>query len=285
MVKKLEPLLRAGSDFDVASIDPAATPGFSGGKADGRAALAADADELNSRQELLWANGSFGDDRRILLVLQAMDTAGKGGIVRHVVGSVDPQGVHLASFKAPTDAEKRHDFLWRIRKQVPEPGDIGVFDRSHYEDVLIARVRELAPPEELEQRYEQIVEFERELVTQGTTIIKVWLHISFDEQGRRLAERLKRPEKQWKFNPTDIDERELWPKYLEAYELAIRKTSTEDAPWYVIPANHKWYARLAVQQLLLDALRSFDQQWPAATYDVEEQKARLRASRHAESAG
>ena len=161
---------------------------------------------------------------------------------------------------------------------MPPPGTIGVFDRSHYEDVLIHRVRELSPPEVIEERYGQIIAFERELVDDEITVIKVMLHVSYEEQGRRLMERLDRPEKHWKFNPSDIDERELWPLYQEAYQVAITRTSTGIAPWYVIPADHKWYARLAVQQLLLDALTAFDQHWPRADFDVEAEKARLLAT-------
>ena len=184
-----------------------------------------------------------------------MDTAGKGGILKHVIGAVDPQGVQLAAFKKPTDEELEHDFLWRVRKEVPEEGKIGVFDRSHYEDVLIARVRELAPPEEIERRYAAINEFEAELVGEGTNIIKVMLHISPDEQKKRLLDRLERPEKQWKYNPGDVDERMLGPKYKDAYQIAFDRTSTPIAPWYVVPADRKWYARLAVQHLLIEALR------------------------------
>jgi PPK2 family polyphosphate:nucleotide phosphotransferase len=284
MTKTLDPkvgrLLRAGEDFELSAVDPGATPAFSGGKAKGVKVRRARDKEFAEAQELLYANGFADDRRRVLLVLQAMDTAGKGGILRHVVGAVDPQGVHLASFKAPTDAEKRHDFLWRIRKQVPPPGMIGVFDRSHYEDVLIHRVRKLSPSDVIEQRYDQIVDFERELTADGVTLVKVMLHISYEEQGRRLEARLKSPEKYWKFHPTDVDERELWPLYQEAYQLAIRRTSTDAAPWYVIPADHKWYARLAVQHLLLDALTAFDQHWPPADFDVEAERARLRATAH-----
>jgi PPK2 family polyphosphate:nucleotide phosphotransferase len=271
-------LLRVRQGFQLSEVDTGATPGFTGGKKKGKLALRARDKELAELQELLYANGFADDQRRVLLVLQAMDTAGKGGIVRHVVGSVDPQGVHLATFKAPTDAEKRHDFLWRIRKQVPPPGTIGVFDRSHYEDVLIARVRELAPPDELEERYGQIIDFERELVHDGITVIKVMLQVSYQEQGRRLMARLNRSEKHWKFHPSDVDERELWPLYQDAYQVAITRTSTGIAPWYVIPADHKWYARLAVQHLLIDALAAFDQGWPRADFDVEAEKARLRAT-------
>ena len=272
-------LLRVGEGFTLADVDPEAHPGFDGSKADGATSLAEGAAILADQQEMLFANSRGGDDeRRVLLVLQAMDTAGKGGIVKHVMGAVDPQGVQLAAFKKPTDEELAHDFLWRIRKAVPEAGMIGVFDRSHYEDVLIGRVRELASPEELERRYGAINAFERELASAGTTIIKVMLHISADEQKERLGERLDRPDKHWKFNPGDIDERLLFPKYQEAYQIAFDRTATSDAPWYVIPANRKWYARLAVQHLLIDALEAMNLDWPEADYDVEEQKARLAAS-------
>ena len=207
-----------------------------------------------------------------------MDTAGKGGILKHVIGTVDPQGVQLAAFKKPTDEELAHDFLWRVRKEVPEAGKIGVFDRSHYEDVLIARVRELASPEEIERRYGAINEFEAELVDEGTTIIKVMLHISPEEQKSRLLDRLERPEKQWKYNPSDVDERMLGPKYQEAYQIAFDRTSTPIAPWYVVPADRKWYARLAVQHLLIQALQALQLEWPKPDYDVEAEKARLLAS-------
>ena len=240
--------------------------------------LAKNLAELGSLQEKLYAESKFGGTRSVLLVLQAMDTAGKGGIIRHVVGGVDPQGVHLHAFKAPTDEEKAHDFLWRVRRQLPEAGQIGVFDRSHYEDVLIHRVRGFSTPEAIEERYGIIADFERELVESGTTIIKVMLHISPDEQKERLQERLDNPEKHWKFNPGDIDEREHWDAYQEAYQIALTRTSTPDAPWFVVPADHKWYARWAVQGLLLDALRGLAPEYPAADYDVEEQKARLAAT-------
>ena len=271
----IEPLLRAGDGFDLSKLDTASTPGFDGGKKEGVKSLAAGAAQLAELQEKLYANGLSGDRRRILLVLQAMDTAGKGGIVGHVVGSVNPYGVGIVQFKAPTDEEKSHDFLWRIRKELPTAGMLGVFDRSHYEDVIVHRVRQLSTPEVIEERYGQIIDFENELTAGGTTVIKVMLHISPGEQKARLEARLDDPTKQWKFNPADIDDRELWPKFMEAYQLAISRTSTDAAPWYVIPADHKWYGRLAVQQLLLDALNDLHQDWPAADYDVAEQKARL----------
>ncbi|QAV71035.1 polyphosphate kinase 2 family protein [Salinibacterium sp. UTAS2018] len=263
------------ADFELASIDPSSTPEFDGDKKDAEKALEKNGEKLAALQERLFAESKFGGERRVLLVLQAMDTAGKGGILRHVIGGVDPQGVQIHAFKAPTDEEKSHDFLWRIRKELPEAGFIGVFDRSHYEDVLIHRVRGFSTPETVEERYGIIQKFEEELVANGTVIIKVMLHISADEQKERLQERLDRPEKHWKYNPGDVDERLLWAEYQEAYEIALRRTTTESAPWYVIPANHKWYARWAVQQLLLDALEGIDPQWPSADYDVEAEKVRL----------
>ncbi len=281
-LRGVEPLLRAGDDFDLAAVDTASTPGFDGpgkgsGKKEGEKSLAAGAGELAELQEKLYVNGLLGDRRRVLLVLQAMDTAGKSGVVGHVVGSVNPYGVHIASFKAPTAQEEAHDFLWRIRKQLPEPGMLGVFDRSHYEDVLVQKVRRFSTPEVIEARYGQIVEFENQLVADGTSVVKVMLHISQGEQKKRLAARLDDPTKHWKFNPGDLDDRVLWPAFMEAYQIAIRRTSTDAAPWYVVPADRKWYARLAVQQLLLDALGDLRQDWPAADYDVAAQKKRLAA--------
>ena len=281
-LRGIDPLLRAGDALDLAKVDTSSTPGFDGfgkgsGKKEGEKSLAAGAGQLADLQEKLYANGLSGDRRRILLVLQAMDTAGKGGIVGHVVGSVNPYGVHIAQFKAPTTEEKSHDFLWRIRKQLPTAGMLGVFDRSHYEDVLVHRVRHFSTPEVIEARYGAIVDFENELTADGTTVIKVMLHISRDEQKKRLEARLGDSTKRWKFNPADIDDRLLWDDYMEAYQIAIRRTSTDAAPWYVVPADHKWYARLAVQQLLIDALSDLRQDWPAADYDVAEQKARLAA--------
>ena len=272
-------LLRVDPGFILLESPTDATPGFDGNKKAGRAALKEGALVLTDLQEKLFAHHQAGDDgRRILLVLQAMDTAGKGGIVKHVIGNVDPQGVQLASFKAPSEEEQKHDFLWRIRKQVPEAGMIGVFDRSHYEDVLIALVREFATPEEIERRYGAINEFEAELVAEGTTIIKVMLHISPDEQKRRLMDRLERPEKQWKYSPNDVEERMLGPKYQEAYQAAFDRTATPIAPWYVVPADHKWYARLAVQHLHIHALEALELEWPLPDYDVETEKLRLLAS-------
>lgn len=272
-------LLRVGDGFVLADVDPRSTPGYSKDKVQAADDLAAGSVQLDEYQERLFARSRVdATNASVLLVLQAMDSAGKGGIIRHVVGSVDPQGVALAAFKKPTPEELEHDFLWRIQKRLPEPGIIGVFDRSHYEDVLIGRVRELAPADEIERRYNAINEFEKKVTDAGTRVVKVMLHISPDEQKERLMERLERPDKHWKYNPGDVDERELWPKYMAAYQTVFERTSTEHAPWYVVPADRKWYARLAVQHLLLEALEDIDPQWPAATYDVEAEKKRLAAS-------
>ncbi|WAC69625.1 polyphosphate kinase 2 family protein [Microbacterium sp. SL75] len=268
--------LRVEPGFRLVDIDPRSTPGYDGDKNDGRADLEAGRAPLEGLQERLFAQSVAGTATgSVLLVLQAMDTAGKGGIVRHVVGAVDPQGVELASFKKPTAEELEHDFLWRIEKRLPDAGRLGVFDRSHYEDVLIGRVRELAPPEEIERRYGAIVSFEAQAAEMGIRVVKVMLHISKDEQRERLGERLARPDKHWKYNPSDVDERKLWDAYMDAYQVAIERTSTPIAPWHVVPADRKWYARLAVQQLLIDALEDIDPQWPAADYDVEVEKQRL----------
>jgi PPK2 family polyphosphate:nucleotide phosphotransferase len=272
-------LLRAGAGFRLADVDPGTTPGYDGKKKDGAADLAAGADELDELQERLYAQSREDPTApAVLLVLQAMDSAGKGGIVRHVIGATDPQGIHLVAFKKPTPEELEHDFLWRVEREVPDAGYIGVFDRSHYEDVLIGAVRGLAPPDEIERRFGAINAFEEDLVARGVRLVKVMLHISPEEQKVRLGERLERADKHWKYNPGDVDERLLWPRYMEAFQTVFDRTSTDAAPWYVVPANAKWYARIAVQALLLDALEEIDPRWPAATFDVAVEKARLAAS-------
>ena len=272
-------ILRVDEGFRLADVDPASTPGYEQGKAHGARDLEKGLASLNTLQERLFAESRAGIAKdAVLLVLQAMDSAGKGGIVRHVVGGVDPQGVALAAFKAPTAEEREHDFLWRIEKRLPEPGFIGVFDRSHYEDVLIGKVRALADASEIDRRYAAINAFEAQVAASGVRIVKVMLHISPDEQKARLRERLERPDKHWKYNPGDVDERLVWPHYMDAYQTVFDRTSTEAAPWHVIPANSKWYARLAVQELLLAALEDIDPQWPLAEFDVEAEKKRLEAS-------
>ncbi len=272
-------LLRVGPGFRLAEVDPRATPGYDKDKVQAAEDLAAGAVQLDEYQERLFARSRVeSTDASVLLVLQAMDSAGKGGIIRHVVGSVDPQGIALTAFKKPTPEELGHDFLWRVERRLPAPGYIGVFDRSHYEDVLIGRVRQLAPADEIERRYGAINDFEKRVADAGTRIVKVMLHISPQEQKERLLERLERPDKHWKYNPGDVDERQRWPQYMAAYQTVFERTSTDHAPWFVVPADRKWYARLAVQHLLLEALEDIDPQWPAATFDVEAEKKRLAAS-------
>ncbi len=271
-----QPLRVPVGSVDLTEWETDATPGVDLDKDEGKAELAELGEDLAELQERLFAEGRVGGSRSILLVLQGMDTSGKGGVVRHTVGLVDPQGVHITSFKAPTAEELSHDFLWRIRRALPTPGQIGVFDRSHYEDVLIARVRALAEPAEIERRYGAINDFEAEVVASGTPIVKCMLHVSADTQKERLQARLEDPTKHWKFNPGDIDERSVWPDYQRAYEVALERTNTAHAPWHIIPADRKWYRNLAVGRLLHDALKQMDPQWPAADYDVAEQATRLR---------
>lgn len=270
--------LRAGEGFELAALDPRSTPGFDGDKAEGEEALSGLDDQLAELQERLFAESKGGGKRSILLIVQGMDTSGKGGILRHVVGAFDPQGVQITAFKAPSAEERKHPFLWRIRNALPQPGQIGVFDRSQYEDVLIVRVHDLVPPSQWSRRYAQINAFEKKVVESGTTVIKVMLHISSDEQKARLTERLERPDKHWKFNPGDLDERAHWAAYQEAYQVAIEKCSTDVAPWFVVPADRKWYARLAVTELVLEHLKDLDPQWPKADFDVEAEQKRLAQS-------
>lgn len=275
--ERIAPLLRlpAGS-VDLASIDPRATPGFDGDKDAGKAALDTVGDPLAELQRRLYAEGAAGaSGRRVLLVLQGMDTSGKGGVLRHSVGLIDPQGVRITSFKAPTAEERRHDFLWRIRRAVPGPGMVGAFDRSHYEDVLIARVRELTTKSAITRRYDAINRFEAELAERGTTIIKCMLHISPEKQKERLLARLDDPTKHWKFSPGDTDERAMWGAYQEAYEIALERCNTDVAPWHLIPSDRKWYRNWAVATLLRETLLDLDPQWPEADFDVEAERRRL----------
>lgn len=258
---------------DLTAIDPAGHPAYDGSKEEGEAALEALGPELADLQERLYANKESG--KNVLLVLQGMDTSGKGGVLEHTVGLVSPAGVKVTSFKAPTDEEKAHDFLWRIEKALPPAGLIGVFDRSHFEDVLIVKVHEWADAAEIERRYEAINAFEQKLVDSGTIVVKCMLHISPEEQKSRLLARLDDPTKHWKFNPGDLDERALWPAYRDAYEIALERTNTAAAPWHVIPSDRKWYRNLVIGHLLLDALRGLDLQWPVADFDVEVEKQRL----------
>jgi PPK2 family polyphosphate:nucleotide phosphotransferase len=261
----------------IAELDTNGTPGFTGKKKDASAIQ----DERNERfaelQEMLYANSRSdgGNHRSVLLVLQGMDTAGKGGIVKHVVGAGNPQGIRYTSFGVPTEEERKHHYLWRIRKALPPVGHIGVFDRSHYEDVLIVRVHNMVAPEVWGARYDEINKFERKLFDGGMTLVKVAMFVSLEEQKKRLMARLERPDKYWKYNPGDVDERKFWPAYQEAYQAVLDNTSTGYAPWHVVPCDRKWYGRLAVTELLIQALKDLKLSWPPADFDVEGEKKRL----------
>ena len=263
---------------DLDSIDTADTPGCDGSKSTGQKALAVLGPRLADLQERLFAEGRSGGSRSVLLVLQGMDTSGKGGTLRHVVGQVDPQGVTIHSFKAPTREELSHDFLWRIKRALPAPGLIGVFDRSHYEDVVVVRVQGLVERRTWQRRYSTINRFEQSLVADGTTVVKCFLHISKEESRDRLLRRLDKTDKLWKFNPGDIDSRSRWDALKEAYADALERCNTDFAPWYVIPADRKWYRNWAIMNILVEQLEALKVEWPAAEFDVEEQRNRLLAS-------
>ena len=256
---------RPGSQIDLSTCDPRDKGGFGGKREEGEKRLAQLSQELSALQEVLHAEHK----RKILIVLQAMDTGGKDGVIRRVFGPLNPQGVRVASFKKPTPDELDHDFLWRVHRHVPGMGEIGIFNRSHYEDVLVARVHQLAPRKVLDKRYDHINGFERMLADEGTLILKFFLHIDADEQKKRLQSRLDRPEKRWKLSPSDVQERALWSRYTEAYETAISKTSTRWAPWYIVPGNREWYRNLVVGTVAVDALKRLNMSYPEVEFDPE----------------
>jgi PPK2 family polyphosphate:nucleotide phosphotransferase len=268
-------ILRFRTGDKIADIDTDASPGFTGKRADAEEIQAERNEHLAGLQELLYADGKGGNNRSLLLVLQGMDTAGKGSIVKRVLSGTNPMGIRYTGFGPPTEEERAHHYLWRINNALPPAGHIGVFDRSHYEDVLVVRVHDLVPRDVWEGRYDEINTFEHELVESGTTVVKVAMFVSLDEQKRRLSERLDRPERYWKYNPRDLDERKLWPAYQEAYQAVLDRTSTDYAPWYVVPCDKKWYSQLAVTELLIEALTNMKLTWPAATFDVEAEKKKL----------
>jgi PPK2 family polyphosphate:nucleotide phosphotransferase len=252
-------VVHPGSAADLERRDPRDTLGLPG-KEEAPARLAALLEELSSLQERLYAEGK----RSVLLVLQGLDASGKDGTIRHVVTGVNPQGCRVTSFKAPTPNELAHDFLWRVHAECPPRGMIGIFNRSHYEDVVTVRVLGLAPEEVWGRRPQRIVEFERLLAEEGTTVLKCFLHVSAEEQRERLAERLSDPAKRWKFNPSDEETSHRFSEYTAAYEEALTATSTKRAPWYVIPADRNWVRNLAVATVLVEALRRLDPQFPDA---------------------
>ncbi len=253
------------ASVDLGTHDPDSAVGFEGGKAEGESALRDLNARLTALQMKLWAESK----QRLLVVLQAMDTGGKDGTIRSVFRGVNPQGVTVRSFGRPTEAELAHDYLWRIHPHVPGNGEIVIFNRSHYEDVLVVRVRKLVPEAQWRRRYQQINDFERMLDEEGTTIVKFFLHISADEQRDRLQARLDEPDKRWKFNKADLDDRRLWDQFQTAYSEALARTSTAVAPWYVVPANRKWYRNLVVSSILIDTLETMDPRYPEPESGLE----------------
>ena len=256
---------------DLAAIDPSETNGVKRHQVDEQ--LLADEEHVMSLQECLHAEGK----RSVLIVLQGMDTSGKDGTIRYALRGLNPQGVRIVAFKAPTLIERRHGFLWRVRRQLPRPGEIVIFNRSQYEDVLIAKVRQLASPKVIDSRYDIINRFEAEVVKRGTAIVKLFLHISADEQQRRLLARLGEPDKHWKFSRSDISERRFWDEYQEAYTAALGRCSTAAAPWYVVPGNRKWYRNWAVARLLIETMEGMKLTYPNPNLDVRALKKSLQA--------
>ncbi len=257
-------LASAQNKIDVKKFDADDLSYGSNGKKAAKEELKQLRKKLISLQRLLYAEGK----QKVLIVLQAMDSGGKDGTIRSIFKGVNPQGVKVASFKVPTDIEMAHDYLWRVHQKTPGKGEIVIFNRSHYEDVLVVRVHSLVPEKVWKKRYQQIKEFEELLVEEGTTILKFFLFINKDEQKQRFIERIELPEKQWKFNPKDIDERGLWDDYMAAYQDVIDKTSTKEAPWYVIPANRNWYRDLVISRIIVDRLESLKMEYPQPVENI-----------------
>ncbi len=255
--------LEPGAKVKLSEWDPDDTAGF-GKKKKAKAAVAENLKRLAELQYLLYAESK----RAVLVVLQAMDAGGKDGTIRHVMGPLNPQGCPVTSFKAPSDEELAHDFLWRVHKAVPRKGEIGIFNRSHYEDVLIVRVHKLVGKSVWSKRYEQINDFERHLAESGVHVLKFYLHISKDEQLERFKSRLEDPNKHWKANPQDFEERKYWDDYMRAFEDVLERCSTPHAPWFIIPANKKWFRNLAVSQILVESMTALDMKFPKPEFDV-----------------
>jgi PPK2 family polyphosphate:nucleotide phosphotransferase len=251
-------LVSPGSKVRLRNWDPDDTSGVSGGKKKAAVSMAALTKRLDALQEALYAE----HQRKVLVILQAMDTAGKDGTIRRVFEGVNPQGVRVASFKAPTLPELDHDYLWRAHREVPGRGELAIFNRSYYEDVLIVRVHQMVPRKVWERRFDQINDFERMLTDEGTTLLKFYLHIDLKEQKKRLQQRLDDPVKRWKFNPTDLAERKLWDDYMLAYEEALSRTSTDWAPWRIIASNHPWYRNLMVAGIIVETLEGLAIRYP-----------------------
>jgi len=261
--------VKPGRKVALAGHDPRATPGFRG-KRDADTILEKSIVRLSDLQYLLYAENK----RALLIVLQAMDTGGKDGTIRHVMSGLNPSGCRVKAFKVPSAEEIEHDFLWRVHQAVPPRGDFGIFNRSHYEDVIVVRVHGLKPRSVWEARYDQINAFERHLVENDVTILKFFLHISKDEQKKRIEQRIKDPTKRWKLTPSDFEERKYWNDYQQAYEDALNRCSTKWAPWFIIPADKKWYRNLAVSQIMVETLESMRMKFPKPTFDPSKLKLR-----------
>lgn len=271
-------LLRVGPGFDLGAIDTRRIVAGPADKEAARAEVAALEAEVTALQERLFAESKGGGKRRLLVVLQGMDTSGKGGAAKAIDRISEPIGLRMVNFGPPTKEEKRRHYLWRVEKALPPPGAIGIFDRSHYEDVLIVRVRNLVPPEVWQERYDEINAWEKKLADDGLVFLKCMLHISRAEQQERLLARLAEPDKNWKYNPGDVDERQLWGQYQEAYQVALTRCSTEYAPWYVIPADRKWHRDWLLAHLVAETLRQMNPQYPPVDYDVAVEKERVLSS-------
>ena len=256
--------VKPGAKVDLGKIDGGEKVLFKGGgKEDFEPQFDELQDQLQELQKKLYAQNKH----RILVVMQAMDTGGKDGCIKHVFSRIDPQGIHVRSFKKPSEEEMSYDFLWRVHSKVPHRGQLVIFNRSHYEDIVAVRVKEIFPVEVWKRRVRHVVEFERMLAEEGTTIVKIFLHISKDEQKRRLESRLENPAKHWKINPDDLVDRARWDDFMAAYEDVMAKTSTEIAPWYVVPADRKWYRNLCVARIMLDTLKKLNMEYPAINWD------------------
>ena len=271
----IDSLLKFRPGMRLTDVDGASRPGFEGTKQDAERFIELSSHQIAFYQELLYANGVDGGKRRMLLVLQGMDASGKGGIVRHVFRQGNPMGISYHGFGKPTDEEKSHDYLWRIRRELPQNGWIKVFDRSHYEDIVMPHVYGTYPEQVWRARYDEINEFENSLIDDGCSIIKIFLVVSRDCQKRHFIGRLDDPHKYWKFDPSDLDARARWDEYMDAWQEVFEKTSTRRAPWYLVPADHRWYSRAVVSELLRVGLRDMGLNWPPAHFDMAEARRRL----------
>jgi PPK2 family polyphosphate:nucleotide phosphotransferase len=256
--------VKPGSKVDFSKFDSGEKSLFDGdGKSEFEPQFKILQDQLQELQKMLYAQNKH----KILVVIQAMDTGGKDGCIKHVFSHIDPQGIHVRSFKKPTEEELSHDFLWRVHSKVPHRGQLVIFNRSHYEDIIAVRVKKLFPEQVWKRRQRHVVDFERMLAEEGTTIVKIFLHISKDEQKQRLESRLENPIKHWKFNPDDLSDRARWDDFMEAYEDVMSKTSTEFAPWFIVPADRKWYRNLCVARIMLDTMKALDMKLPDIDWD------------------